>query len=219
MPSNKKDVPHAESMITTKAKEFVDKLYHQQFSSVYSCSPICGFVPSVRWKADAKSTNAAWKEFYSFCCNMGGEQSYSQSVQPTSEGPTRISEMHRLAIALIMRKERAARAYVFSPTHSFCGELCMILQKKHFRLDNVVIQGEEKRRIVEMTEKEISNSSSSSSSTITAHEIAFGPVMHTPTNKETQALNKTPTPLQKSRRYQNSALKSSSVIQLQPTNG
>jgi len=168
-------LPHAESMITTKAMAFtVDKLYHQQFSSVYSCSPICGFAPTVRWKADAKSTNAAWKEFYSFCCNMGGGQSFSQSVQPSSDRPSQISEMHRLAMALIMRKSRAAQAYTFSPTHSFCGELCMILQVKHFRLDTTIL-GEAKRRIVEMTEKEISNSSSSSN-TITAHAISFGPV-------------------------------------------
>lgn len=163
-------------MITSKVMEFtVDKLYHQQFSSVYSCSPICGFVPAARWKADAKSTNAAWKEFYSFCCNLRGGQSNSHHVPPTSEGPTQISEMHRLAIALIMRKRSAARAYAFSPTHSFCGELCMILQMKHFRLDDTVIHGEAKRRIVEMTEKEISNSLNGSN-IITAHEIAFGPV-------------------------------------------
>mmetsp|Transcript_10842 Transcript_10842/g.17993 ORF Transcript_10842/g.17993 Transcript_10842/m.17993 type:complete len:819 (-) Transcript_10842:930-3386(-) len=168
-------LPHAESMITTKAMEFtVDKLYHQQFSSVYSCSPICGFVPTVRWKADAKSTNVAWKEFYSFCCNMRGGQSFTQSVQPNSDKPFQISEIHRLAMALIMRKSRAAQAYTFSPTHSFCGELCMILQVKHFRLDTT-IQGEGKLRIVEMTEKEINNSSSSSN-TITAHAISFGPV-------------------------------------------
>lgn len=162
-------------MITTKAMVFtVDKLYHQQFSSVYSCSPICGFAPSLRWNADAKSTNAAWKEFYSFCCNMGGGQSFIQSAQPSSGKPSQIREMHRIAMALIMRKSRAAQAYTFSPTHSFCGELCMILQVKHFRLDSTV-QGEAKHRIVEMTEKEISNSSSGLN-TITAHEISFGPV-------------------------------------------
>jgi hypothetical protein len=168
-------LPHAESMITTKAMAFtVDKLYHQQFSSVYSCSPICGFAPKVRWKADAESTNAAWKEFYSYCCNSKGGQSFSQKVSPTSGGSSQISEMHRLAMALIMRKSRAAQAYTFSPTHSFCGELCMILQTKHFRLDNT-IQGDTKHRIVEMTEKEIS-SNSSNSNTITAHAISFGPV-------------------------------------------
>ena len=169
-------LPHAESMVTSKTVAFtVDKLYHQQFSSVYSCSPICGFAPKERWKADARSSNAAWNEFYSFCCNLGGGQFSNQNVR--EDGPSEISEIHRLAMVLIMRKSKTAQSYTFAPTHSFCGELCMILQVKYFRLDaaNIKGKGEAKRRIVEISENEV-GSGSSNSDIITARTISFGPV-------------------------------------------
>ena len=58
-----------------------DKLYHQRYSSIYSCSPLYDYDPKNKWTANDISTYLAWREFYAFCCNKGANQSYSPGLR------------------------------------------------------------------------------------------------------------------------------------------
>lgn len=179
-------LPHAEVMINnTKKGGEVDKLYHQQYSSIYSCSPLYGFAPKVRWKADEASTHSAWKEFYSFCCNMDTDQPYSQGTQwrlstskkvAAQDQVEEITEKNRLEMALLMRERRLAQDFVYLPTHIFNGELCLVLQKCYFRLEvTESYKGIRRYGVVEILREE-ATSRSADQVTIVAQEIAFGPV-------------------------------------------
>lgn len=188
-------LPHAEVMITHVGRGLnVDKMYHQQYSGVYSCSPVYGFAPENRWQSDEQSTRDSWNEFYSFCCSMESSQlgtrnglwpvrkSNKESVilavrNPINDLPE-ISEMHRVEIALLMRGKRKAQYFTFIPSHLFCGELCMILQTSYFRLEVVESFQDIKRySVIPLDEEEASTSSNAKNPmVITAREIAFGPV-------------------------------------------
>ncbi|KAL7489279.1 hypothetical protein ACHAW6_014864 [Cyclotella cf. meneghiniana] len=183
-------LPHAEVLITHVGRGLnVDKMYHQQFCAVYSCSPVYGFAPRKKWQADESSTRDAWQEFYSFCCSMDSSQSDPRSgqwpvcsrmtndVAPRSNIPE-ISEMHRLEMALAMRERRTAQYYTFLPSHLFCGELCMVLQTSYFRLEVVESFHNIKRyRVLEITEEDASKAIDGKNlSIIIAREIAFGPI-------------------------------------------
>ena len=170
-------LPHAEVLVNvSKNGRDIDKLYHQQYSSIYSCSPIYDFSPDKKWKADEESTLLAWKEFYSYCCNMDATEPSSQcprqSPQKSATQPddADLSEMHRLTMALIMRRNVKARQFLYHPSHLFCGELCLVLQTCYFRL--------EADRVVEIPKTEAIDTSDSDESNciIVAREIAFGPV-------------------------------------------
>mmetsp|Transcript_6478 Transcript_6478/g.11492 ORF Transcript_6478/g.11492 Transcript_6478/m.11492 type:complete len:853 (-) Transcript_6478:202-2760(-) len=176
-------LPHAEVLGNNKKEQEVDKLYHQQYSSIYSCSPVYGFAPKNRWKADESSTNSAWKEFYSFCCNVD-----SDSDQPNSEGVrwqlsspkkskhVEINEMHWLAMALMMRERRKAQHYVYSPSHIVCGDLCLVLQTSYFVLEaGGFDDSAERYKIIEVSKEEAANIEKGKR-VIVAREIAFGPV-------------------------------------------
>ena len=184
-------LPHAEVMINnTKKGSEVDKLYHQQYSSIYSCSPLYGFAPKVRWKADEASTYSAWKEFYSFCCNMDADQPYLplDADQPYSQGKqwrlstsnkaaaqdqvVEITEKNRLHMVLLMRERKLAQDFVYLPTHIFNGELCLVLQKCYFRLE---VTESYQGTPYEISREEVT-SRSADQVTIVAQEIAFGPV-------------------------------------------
>ena len=174
-------LPHAEvlSNNTKKGRE-VDRLYHQQYCSIYSCSPVYGFAPSKRWTADEASTKAAWKEFYSFCCNSHGNQPYSQGSmwRQSSPGPE-ITDVHRLAVALAMRERRKAQQYMYLPSHVFCGELCLVLQTSFFILEVVEsFQDIQRYEVVEISPEHatLSFEAHKGDRIIVAREIAFGPV-------------------------------------------
>mmetsp|Transcript_7582 Transcript_7582/g.16395 ORF Transcript_7582/g.16395 Transcript_7582/m.16395 type:complete len:871 (-) Transcript_7582:200-2812(-) len=178
-------LPHAEVLVNnTKKGREVDKLYHQQYCSIYSCSPIYGFAPKKRWKADETSTNAAWKELYSFCCNTDANQPYSQckrwqlSPQKNAQG-AEITEMHWLAMALMMREGRKAQCFTYLPSHVFWGELCLLLQTSYFELKVVEsYQDIQRYEVVQVSEEEATKISDSGkgSRIIVARQIAFGPV-------------------------------------------
>mmetsp|Transcript_7399 Transcript_7399/g.16781 ORF Transcript_7399/g.16781 Transcript_7399/m.16781 type:complete len:847 (-) Transcript_7399:1469-4009(-) len=180
-------LPHAEILINNTKKGLeVDKLYHCQYSSIYSCSPIYGFAPKKRWKADEISTNSAWKELYSFCCNMDADQPYSQGAQwrlspqtTAASQDSEIKEMHRLAMVLMIREKRKARHFIYLPSHVFCGELCLVLQASYFRLE-VVESFQESRRyqVFEISQEEAAKifEVGKGDHIIIAREIAFGPV-------------------------------------------
>lgn len=180
-------LPHAELLVNnTKTGQEVDKLYHQQYSAVYSCSPIYGFAPKKRWKADETSTNSAWKEFYSFCCNMDANQPYSQGsrwrLSPRKGSATEdaeVTEMHRLAMVLMMRERRKAQHFIYLPSHVFCGDLCLVLQTSYFRLEVVEsFQDIRRYQVVEISKDEATRSFEigRGGRIIIAREVAFGPV-------------------------------------------
>ena len=186
-------LPHAEVLITHVGRGLnVDKMYHQQFCAVYSCSPVYGFAPKKRWQSDEPSTRDAWHEFYSFCCSMDSSDIGSKNglwqvrkskreeagvINRASTIPE-ISEMHRVEMALIMRERKKAQYFTFLPSHLFCGELCMVLQTSYFRLEIVEsFQNIKRYRVVEITEEEaFQNSSIDNPFIITAREMTFGPV-------------------------------------------
>mmetsp|Transcript_16026 Transcript_16026/g.29063 ORF Transcript_16026/g.29063 Transcript_16026/m.29063 type:complete len:857 (-) Transcript_16026:234-2804(-) len=181
-------LPHAEVLTNnTKKGREVDKLYHQQYCSIYSCSPIYGFAPKKRWKADETSTNSAWKEFYSFCCNLDADQPYSQGARwhlspQKSTAQTQdaeITEMHRLAMALMMREQRKAQHFTYLPSHVFCGELCLVLQTSYFLLEIVEsFQDVRRYQVVQVSKEEAAEifETGKGGRIIIAREIAFGPV-------------------------------------------
>ncbi|KAL7552769.1 hypothetical protein ACHAWF_016012 [Thalassiosira exigua] len=180
-------LPHAEVLTNSakKGKEVgISNLHHQQYSAVYSCSPIYGFAPKKRWTNDESSTTLAWKEFYSFCCSMDSNQPYSQGARwnlspeksASAKPEAEITEMHRLAMVLMMRERRKAQCYTYLPSHVFCGELCMVLQTSYFKLDVVEsFQDIQRYQLTEISQEE-AKSTRQGSRAITAREIAFGPV-------------------------------------------
>lgn len=190
-------LPHAEVMVNNIGRDtHVDKLYHQQLCAVYSSSPIYGFAPEKKWKGDAKRTHEAWKEFYVFICNINGDLQYSNKdccwslhiqkdltkggKQPPSlqegsaSGVNEISEIHRLCMALQMRERRMAKCYTYLPSHVFCGELCMVLQTRIFRVEKHGQQEVSKYTVVEITKQD--STTVASDDVIVAREIAFGPI-------------------------------------------
>ena len=185
-------LPHAEVLINNaKHGREVDKLYHQRYSSIYSCSPLYGFAPKNRWKADETSTYSSWKEFYSFCCNMDANQPYSQGAQwrlstrksATQDQEVEITEMHRLAMVLMMREKRKAQHYIYLPSHVFCGELCLVLQTSYFRLEanepsTTIAFAPKRYQVIELSKEEAAEDfeAGKGGSIIIAREIAFGPV-------------------------------------------
>lgn len=177
----------AVSVSSTKNELEVDNLYHQQYSALYSCSPIYGFAPTKKWKLDETSTRSAWKELYAFCCNMDSNQPYSQGVSwllPVKKNAAeqvaeKTGEMHRLAMVLMMRKRQMARQYGYLPSHVFCGELCMVLQISYFNTDVVEsFHDIQRHQLVEISEEEaaILSDKGQGDGVIIARELAFGPV-------------------------------------------
>jgi len=172
-------LPHAEVLMNiSKSGREIDKLYHQQYSSVYSCSPIYDFSPAKKWTADEESTQLAWKEFYSFCCNMDASEQSSQ-LKSASPPDAKFSEINRLTMALIMRGKVKARQFLYHPSHLFCGELCLVLQTCYFRLEAIKSSHEVQRyQVVEISKAEATETSDKDKSDhiVVAREIAFGPV-------------------------------------------
>ena len=173
-------LPHAEVLLNdSKSGQEVDKLFHQRYSSIYSCSPVYGFAPKKRWKADERSTLSAWKEFYSYCCNMDSNQSNTRGSQWRISQDVDISDAHRLAMVLMMRERRMAQHFVYLPSHVLCGELCLVLQTCYFKLEVVESFQDIKRyQVVEISRDEAARSFEIGrrGSIIVAREIAFGPV-------------------------------------------
>lgn len=189
-------LPHAETLINSIGSGVnVDKLYHQRLASVYSCSPLCGYIPPKRWKADPDSAFFAWKHFYAFVCNIDvkelsrssyehyigtshvGESSDTEGTQSGSNEKyaqqTSLPHLHQIAIALKMRERKLGQCYAYLPSHLFRGELCMVLQKRIF---NVNYGEKVEGGISEMTSGEISSTERNQNDIIVAHEVAFGPV-------------------------------------------
>jgi len=184
-------LPHAETSVNSIGTSVnVDKLYHQQLAAVYSCSPIHGYIPPEKWKADEMSTISAWTHFYAFVCDIDSKSVFSTKILSTvfnykhrlwgetfpvrSTGKNKsdenvVSELEGMLIALKMREQKLGQCYAYLPTHLFCGELCMVLQTRFFRAQRKDCQA----TIIEELENNVDQASND---TITAHEIVFGAI-------------------------------------------
>eukprot|EP00550_Attheya_septentrionalis_P011756 CAMPEP_0198303878 /NCGR_PEP_ID=MMETSP1449-20131203/57113_1 /TAXON_ID=420275 /ORGANISM="Attheya septentrionalis, Strain CCMP2084" /LENGTH=887 /DNA_ID=CAMNT_0044006385 /DNA_START=658 /DNA_END=3321 /DNA_ORIENTATION=- len=176
----------------------VDELYHHRYSSLYSCSPLYGYVPLRRWKADESHIREAWAHFYSFVCSTETDPKRSRNdihqddfaaTRRTalngivnSVHPKYLSEFHQLWIALVLRRTRAAQSYLYAPTHTFMGELCMVLESRMFQIEGdneglaSALEFGKLHEIKYNTAQSHSRLHSSSSIIIVVHSIAFGPV-------------------------------------------
>ena len=161
-------LPHAETLLNgILSNRNVDKTYHQQLASVYSCSPLYGYIPDRKWKADGTKTLSAWKHFYAYICNLTG--------QPSLMTPP---EVCRVYVALKMREKMSAKCYAYRPTHLLRGELCMVLQTKTFVVpaDVATISSEDMMDVTGETTYTTDPTRTLGKDLITANEIAFGPV-------------------------------------------
>jgi len=198
-------LPHSETALNSVAKSGanVDKLYHQRLASVYTCSPIYGYIPRKKWKADNEETFEAWRDFYGFVCNFAMGNSSSSPQRPRkfealntiachlkvdnemspqhnfSALGSDLCEMQAIEVVLKIRECKLGQSYLYFPTHLLCGELCMILQERIFYL---VPRKKTENSSLSFTlledrdYKNLSEAVKKSSKMIIVHEIAFGPV-------------------------------------------
>lgn len=163
-------IPHAETSVNkVESGANVDKLYHSRLASTYSCSPLYGYVPPKKWKIDSNSITSEWNHFCATICNI----SSSRPQKPTNASNAILSEAQVLEIVLSLRKERLGQAYLYDPTHIFCGELCMILQTKRYQL--IPSSTGPGQKVIEILPQPESPSIDQMFD-VEAHEIAFGPV-------------------------------------------
>jgi hypothetical protein len=190
-------LPHAETVVNGVGPNGVnvDKLYHERLASVYSCSPIYGYVPPKKWKADASSTQLAWDDLYAFACNLDrqciavskyhfgfGYRESSKDCLASDRSPSDrldrlTSELHRVLIALKMRERKEGQCYAYLPSHLLFGELCMVLQARTFRLIDDRTHLDDPTLLEVTSDNDPDDTQGHDEGTvITAHEIAFGPV-------------------------------------------
>mmetsp|Transcript_31586 Transcript_31586/g.38372 ORF Transcript_31586/g.38372 Transcript_31586/m.38372 type:complete len:984 (-) Transcript_31586:357-3308(-) len=174
-------LPYAETLVnSTGSSVNVDKLYHQQLSALYSCSPLYGFIPSKKWSGDLASTYESWRELYSFICKSNhcdiAGQPQNKIFGSSDKEFGYIFEMYQISIALDMREKKLAQNYAFYPTHIICGELCMVLQKGAYQIVTEIKSGNHKCSKIEKIEIGSVDDEDTRKNTIIAHEIAFGSV-------------------------------------------
>jgi len=181
-PSNPAWLPHAETKTDSIGSGAnVDSFFHERVSSVYNCCPVYGYVPRKMWKSELGEINESWEHFYSYVCNLKSEDASTGDAQDSqSRSLYDLSEANMLQIVLKMRERKAGQSYTYSPTHSFCGELCMVLQTRFFRSISIQPNGENIDRLEEVLQPNSDNVSTQSpqpySKHIKIHEVAFGPV-------------------------------------------
>mmetsp|Transcript_25441 Transcript_25441/g.55581 ORF Transcript_25441/g.55581 Transcript_25441/m.55581 type:complete len:955 (-) Transcript_25441:277-3141(-) len=161
-------LPHAETLLNgIMSNRNVDKTYHQQLASVYSCSPLYGYIPDRKWQSEEANTLSAWKHFYNYVCNLTGQ---SNVLSPP--------EVCRVYVALKMRERMSAKCYAYRPTHLLKGELCMVLQTKTFVIpgDVSTMCSEDIMDVTGETTYTTDPTRTLGKDLITANEIAFGPV-------------------------------------------
>lgn len=185
-------LPHAETSLNSMGSNvIVDSFFHQRLSSIYSCSPILGYVPKRMWKNDPNEVDYAWNQFYNFICNTTRKQESAQRninfllgngcIEEDTHNRLAdyLNEVHVLEMVLKMRERRLGQSYTYLPSHLFCGELCMVLQSKQFQLislkeNNVGMT----YGINEVVESDVLTNANSRRKLkqFTAYEIAFGPL-------------------------------------------
>lgn len=89
-------------------------MYQAQLAALQGVSPVYGFVPSFLWKADndESSSQAAFFDFYGYCCNIADGLTDKVASWPVSKySSVAVTEVHRLSIALEMRMARKAQSF------------------------------------------------------------------------------------------------------------
>lgn len=181
---------HAETVINSVGGgENVDKLYHQRLASVYSCCPLYGYKPPRKWNENSNDTDKAWRSFYEFVCNFGRNNPVPSNKVGTSITPSHsprtslniphLSEVHVFQIVIKMREQKLGKSFAYLPTHLFCGELCMALQTKVFRLVPTDGTPRAPSKLIEVIDEEDESSSHLSQRSFKqfkVYELAFGPV-------------------------------------------
>ncbi|EJK53191.1 hypothetical protein THAOC_27427 [Thalassiosira oceanica] len=153
------------------APEEVSKMHQALQAALQGASPVYGFVPSFVWNVgdDESSSQAAFFDFYGYCCNMADGLTDKAALWPVSpRSPVNITEVHRLSIALEMRMARKAQSFVFKPTHLFFGEPALLLQTRYFLIDGP--------EVFSVSDDLGELYGGSNAAVICAREIAFGPV-------------------------------------------
>jgi len=181
-PNNAAWLPHAETKTDSIGSGAnIDSFFHERVSSVYSCCPVFGYAPKKMWKSELNEINVSWEHFYSYVCNLktcDASTDHAQDLQ--SRALYDFSEAHMLEIILKMRERKSGQSYTYFPTHSFCGELCMVLQTRFFRYISIQHNGGEMHRFEEVLQPNSDNVSNPYPQPhmrhIEIHEVAFGPV-------------------------------------------
>jgi len=187
-------LPHAETLVNgVGISANVDKLYHQQISAVYSCSPIYNYIPRKRWNSDPLQTFLAWRDLYAYVCNLNGNAStwnYDQDYLSNAHSAEMNlstsfvkdyqnelkSELVRITLALKIREKKVGQSFAYLPSHLFCGELCMVLQTRVFRVQNDLNEILVDNSPISEIDIDPSNAPVGPDNIIVAREIAFGPV-------------------------------------------
>lgn len=146
----------------------VDNFYHDRVAYVYNHCPVYGFVPIVDENADDFKSEASFKNFYEFICNV--DRLRKQDISPSTERS--IDEETMLEIVLDLRQGKVGASYSYMPTHMLNSELCMVLQAKTFQ--SRVTRSS--TVILEEVEEESPTTAMKEGYSILVHEIAFGPV-------------------------------------------
>lgn len=139
-------LPHAEIAVNSIDTDVnVDKLYHENTGVVYRSTPLHDFAASRKWfhrHVEGVDTLTAWRELYAHVCNIDVRLLFDLTGGTTGDDSSfrfynrrrRVSELHRIVIASVMRQLRLGTSYIYHPTHVIFGELCMILQSRAFRI-------------------------------------------------------------------------------------
>ena len=179
----------------TNAQIIVDPLATHRESAIHQENPL---ITQSVWQhcrpslKETKKSNGGietyFEDTYKLVCNTkvpiflgNNERRHCQSEQSL---PEKLTELHKLCIVEHFR-ERQDRKFLYSPTSSLRGELCMILQTRYFRLndipnDNVTKEGvvheisyeEYKARITPWSQSGVPYSPFK---VVRGHEVAFAP--------------------------------------------
>jgi hypothetical protein len=142
--------PHTETQGNTIATDInVDALHQKRLETILYDNP---------FGAQASSCNN-FESIYSLVCNTKNASDVKTKIKKPE-----VAEHHKLAIALQMRGESDFQ-YKFRPQHIIFDELCMVIQKRTFRLT--------REGAIEVSVGMFS--SHSAKDIVTVREIAFGP--------------------------------------------
>jgi hypothetical protein len=143
-------LPHTETQGNTIATDInVDALHQKRLETILYDNPF----------GSLASSCDDFESIYSLVCNTKNSAELKAKIKKPE-----VAEYHKLAIALQMRGESDFQ-YKFRPQHIIFDELCMVIQKRTFRLT--------RDGAIEVSVGTFS--SHSAKDIVTVREIAFGP--------------------------------------------
>lgn len=130
-------LPHSEVPVSSLETDLnVDKTHHELLASLSQDNPL---LPRLLWdnRPSLKNTSFAvknddisteWKDVYALVCNLPTLKDDVLSKSSFFVHKLKISELHRLSIALYMNNDCShARGYIYKPRHLIYNELCMVV--------------------------------------------------------------------------------------------